>query len=103
MREALVRLRTGFWRVPRAAATRMEGMMRGRVRPLAVGAVLLGALVAGSAFAAAAVGKPAGPSVTRAAIVIGWAYDGQGAMAPFAGGDGVDLPGVALCAVASAP
>ena len=27
----------------------------------------------------------------------------EGAMAPFAGGDGVDLPGVALCAVASAP
>ena len=27
----------------------------------------------------------------------------EGAMAPFAGGDGVNLPGVALCAVASAP
>ena len=59
--------------------------MRRRVHPFALGAVLVGALVGGSAFAAAAVGKPNGPSVARGPIVIGWAYDGQGAMSPFDG------------------
>jgi branched-chain amino acid transport system substrate-binding protein len=45
--------------------------------------VALAALAAGVAvFATAAAGKP---DVTRPAIVIGWAYDGQGAMAPFDG------------------
>ena len=43
----------------------------------------LAALAVGVAvFAAAAAGKP---GATRPAIVIGWAYDGQGAMAPFDG------------------
>jgi branched-chain amino acid transport system substrate-binding protein len=58
--------------------------MRRRGHPFTLAAALATALVAASALAATAGGQPEGSAAARQ-IVIGWAYDGQGAMAPFDG------------------
>ena len=59
--------------------------MTKRLHPAAAGVVLVAALAVAAAFTAAAVGQPSAANVARPAIVLGWAYDGQGAMAPFDG------------------
>lgn len=54
----------------------------------------LAALAVGVAIsAAAAVGQPSSPQVAKKAIVIGWAYDNQGAMKPF------DTPALAAATI----